>query len=42
MREPEDHAREKIDNLLTDYGWIIQKRSTINLALSPLDLTHQY
>ena len=32
MQKPEDQAREKIDKLLTDCGWIIQNRSTINLS----------
>src|SRR5437773_2303688 len=32
MQKPEDQAREKIDNLLTDCGWIIQNRSIINLS----------
>src|SRR5437870_11925287 len=31
MQSPEELAREKIDKLLTDCGWIIQNRSTINL-----------
>jgi type I restriction enzyme R subunit len=31
MPSPEELAREKIDKLLTDCGWIIQSRSTINL-----------
>jgi type I site-specific restriction endonuclease len=34
MQSPEDLAREKIDKLLTDCGWIIQNRSTINLSAS--------
>src|SRR6266571_5064613 len=34
MSSPEELAREKIDKLLTDCGWIIQNRSTINLAAS--------
>jgi hypothetical protein len=34
MREPEDQAREKINGLLTDYGWIIQNRSPINVTLA--------
>src|SRR5438552_2872846 len=32
MPSPEELAREKIDKLLTECGWIIQNRSTINLA----------
>src|SRR6266704_2535829 len=32
MQKPEDQAREKIDKLLTDCGWTIQNRSTINLS----------
>src|SRR6266581_8893486 len=32
MSSPEELAREKIDKLLTDCGWIIQNRSTINLS----------
>src|SRR5438093_7528203 len=31
MASPEELAREKIDKLLTDCGWTIQNRSTINL-----------
>jgi type I restriction enzyme, R subunit len=31
MPSPEDLAREKIDKLLTECGWTIQNRSTINL-----------
>src|SRR5438552_16081243 len=34
MPSPEELAREKIDKLLTDCGWIIQNRSTINLSAS--------
>src|SRR4029434_3587368 len=34
MSSPEELAREKIDKLLTDCGWIIQNRSTINLSAS--------
>lgn len=34
MQSPEELAREKIDKLLTDCGWIIQNRSTINLSVS--------
>jgi len=34
MRSPEELAREKIDKLLTDCGWIVQNRSTINLSAS--------
>src|SRR6266702_6807336 len=30
MSSPEELAREKIDKLLTDCGWTIQNRSTIN------------
>src|ERR1043166_6035084 len=32
MQSPEELAREKIDKLLTDCGWVLQKRSTINLS----------
>ena len=32
MPSPEEFAREKIDKLLTDCGWIIQNRTTINLS----------
>jgi len=32
MQSPEELAREKIDKLLTDCGWIIQNRSTINVS----------
>src|SRR6266478_4687808 len=32
MSSPEELAREKIDKLLTDCGWILQNRSTINLS----------
>src|SRR6266478_9140358 len=32
MPSPEELAREKIDKLLTDCGWIVQNRSTINLS----------
>src|SRR5438128_2284333 len=35
MQSPEERAREKIDKLLTDCGWIIQNRSTINLDAAP-------
>jgi type I restriction enzyme R subunit len=34
MQSPEELAREKIDALLTQCGWIIQNRSTINLSAS--------
>ncbi len=34
MSSPEELAREKIDKLLTDCGWTIQNRSTINLSVS--------
>src|SRR5216117_3140876 len=34
MQSPEELAREKIDKLLTECGWIIQNRSTINLSAS--------
>ena len=34
MRSPEELAREKIDKLLTDCGWTLQNRSTINLSAS--------
>ncbi|PZR79372.1 MAG: hypothetical protein DLM52_01150 [Chthoniobacterales bacterium] len=32
MPTPEELARQNIDALLTQCGWIIQKRSTINLS----------
>jgi type I restriction enzyme, R subunit len=32
MPSPEELAREKIDKLLTECGWILQNRSTINLS----------
>src|SRR5438067_12845175 len=32
MRSPEELAREEIDKLLTDCGWTIQNRSTINFS----------
>jgi hypothetical protein len=32
MPSPEELAREKIDKLLTECGWIIQNRSAINLS----------
>jgi len=32
MRSPEELAREKIDALLEQCGWILQNRSTINLS----------
>ena len=32
MSSPEELAREKIDKLLTECGWVIQNRSTINLS----------
>jgi type I restriction enzyme R subunit len=32
MRSPEELARERIDKLLTDCGWTIQNRSTINFS----------
>jgi hypothetical protein len=32
MQSPEELARENIDRLLTQCGWIIQKRSEINLS----------
>src|SRR5437588_11415575 len=34
MPSPEEFAREKIDALLQQCGWIIQNRSTINLSVS--------
>lgn len=34
MPSPEELAREKIDKLLTDCGWILQNRNTINLSAS--------
>src|SRR6266704_3490665 len=33
MPSPEELAREKIDKLLTDCGWTIQNRNTINLSV---------
>lgn len=35
MRSPEELARQNIDKLITDCGWIIQKRSEINLSVGP-------
>jgi type I restriction enzyme R subunit len=32
MQSPEELAREKIDALLQQCGWILQNRSTINLS----------
>ena len=32
MPSPEELAREKIDPLLQQCGWILQNRSTINLS----------
>jgi hypothetical protein len=32
MSSPEELAREKIDALVNQCGWIIQKRSEINLS----------
>src|SRR5213080_1153216 len=32
MPSPEELARNKIDKLLTNCGWILQNRSTINLS----------
>ena len=34
MPSPEEFAREKIDALLKQCGWILQNRSTINLSAS--------
>ena len=34
MQAPEELAREKIDKLLTECGWILQNRSTIYLSAS--------
>src|SRR5216684_7542601 len=34
MPSPEELAREKIDALLQQCGWILQNRSTINLSAS--------
>src|SRR5215467_3199968 len=34
MPSPEVFAREKIDPLLEDCGWLLQNRSTINLSAS--------
>jgi len=35
MPSPEELAREKIDKILTDCGWVIQNRNTINLSADP-------
>jgi type I restriction enzyme R subunit len=32
MQSTEELAREKIDRLLTDCGWTVQNRSTINFS----------
>jgi type I restriction enzyme R subunit len=32
MQSPEELAREKIDKLLSDCGWLIQNRNTMNLS----------
>ena len=34
MSSPEELAREKIDALLMQCGWILQNRSTVNLSAS--------
>ena len=34
MQSPEELAREKIDALLQQCGWVLQNRSTINLSAS--------
>ena len=34
MASPEELAREKIDKVLAECGWILQDRSTINLSAS--------
>ena len=34
MQSPDQLAREKIDELLTDCGWTIQNRSTIEKSLA--------
>ena len=34
MPSPEELAREKIDKLLTDCGWTVQNRSTINFSVA--------
>jgi type I restriction enzyme, R subunit len=34
MHSPEELAREKIDALLQQCGWVLQSRSTINLSAS--------
>src|SRR5213593_2586831 len=34
MRSPEELAREEIDKLLTDCGWTIQNRRTINFSVA--------
>jgi type I restriction enzyme R subunit len=34
MPSPEELAREKIDALLQQCGWLLQNRSTINLSAS--------
>ena len=35
MPTPEDQARETIDDLLTQAGWIIQDPKQVNLSASP-------
>jgi len=34
MPSPEEFARENMDKLLTQCGWILQNRTTINLSAS--------
>jgi hypothetical protein len=34
MQSPEQRAREKIDNFLTDRAWIKQNRSPINVTVA--------
>ena len=35
MTTPEDQARETIDNLLTQAGWVIQDANQVNLSAGP-------
>src|SRR5213082_2622482 len=34
MSSPEEFARQKVDKLLADCGWVLQNRTTINLSAS--------
>src|SRR5213082_3687276 len=34
MSSPEEFARQKVDKLLADCGWVLQNRRTINLSAS--------